>query len=90
MPLPSEKTEQDLREAEIHDAVRAELELAVKAYRRRMLNATLPKLTKEFRETKRRTAIMPAIDASYRDHIRQFVLGVRAELTAGTDDTDAS
>lgn len=86
MPLPSEKSEQDLRESEILDAVRAELELAVKAYRRRMLNATTRPLIQEFRETKRTTKVMPAIDAEYRDGIRQFVLGVRAALTAGTED----
>lgn len=83
MPKPVSKTEQDLREFEILDAIRADIDLAVKAYRRRMFDAASVPLIEEFRQTVKDTAVMPAIDAAYRDRIRAFVMNTRAALEAG-------
>lgn len=73
MPKPIPKTEQDLREAEIADVVRAEVNLAVASYRRRMLNI-LPDLIDEYRATADQGVLEP-INASYRSKVRSLIRG---------------
>lgn len=82
MPKPSLKSEEELREWEILDAARADIDLVVKSYRRRMQNVQA-ELIADFR---RQVADgeMPAIDAAYRDAIRARVQGYARELGDGS------
>ena len=73
MPKPIQKSEQDLREHEILDAVRSNINLVIASYRRRMLNVGT-ELIEEFRQACE-DGVMPAIDAGYHDHIKVAVQG---------------
>jgi hypothetical protein len=81
MPKPVLKTEDVLREHQILDAVRADVNLVIADYRRRMLNA-IPALIDEFRDEMNR-GNMPAIDAEYRDHIREAIGRQAAAISSG-------
>lgn len=80
MPRPVPKTEDVLREYEIADAVRAEVNRMIAGYRRRMQEC-IPPLIDEFREQSA-NGMLPGLDVEairYRVHEEERALNAGSE-----------
>lgn len=83
MSKPVKKTEQDLRETAILNAVRAQVEEVVKDYRVRMLNA-LPEIIDSYRDEVKLRGVLPAIDEDYRTMLRERMSKHSKKLGSGS------